>query len=147
MMAKVNAAIDELRYNSAIAALMEFAREVDREAAIGRGRRRDALALIQHLAPFAPHVAEELWERLGQSGSVHATRWPDVDPHLAAEQTVTIAIQINGRLRGSIEVPAGTSADELQAQALSLPRVHTLLDGRQPRKVIAVVDRVVNVVV
>jgi leucyl-tRNA synthetase len=145
-------AIDEdiaaLRYNTAISKLMEFARELDHESAAGRGRRFDAETLLLCLAPFAPHITEELWQRTGHDTSVHARGgWPEHDPELAARPEVEVAVQVNGKLRATMVVPAGTGADDLRQRALELPRIVALLDGGEPRKVIAVVDRVVNVVV
>jgi leucyl-tRNA synthetase len=137
-----------LHFNTAIAQLMEFAREVDQEAAKGRGRRVDAQTLLLCLAPFAPHITEELWQRTGHEGSVHSRGcWPVHDPALAARDEVEVAVQVNGKLRGTLAVPAGTGEDELRQRALELPRVVELLAGAEPRKVIAVVDRVVNLVV
>jgi leucyl-tRNA synthetase len=145
--AAVEAAIESLHYNTAIAALHELARDLDEEAREGTARRVDARTLVQLLAPFAPHVAEELWERLGEAGSVHRAPWPEHDPALAEEPRFTIAVQVNGKLRATFECPAGTSAAELERLALAQPRVVELLAGRPPRKVIAVPDRVVNLVV
>ena len=145
--AAVEAAIESLHYNSAIAALHELARAIDDEAREGRARRVDARTLVKLLAPFAPHITEEVWERLGETGSVHRAAWPDHDPALGAEPRVTIAVQVNGRLRATFECPAGTPAAELERLALAQPRIAELLAGRSPRKVVAVPDRIVSVVV
>ncbi|TMC49486.1 MAG: leucine--tRNA ligase [Chloroflexi bacterium] len=146
LIAGVQERYEQLRYNTAIALMMEFADALDEEAAAGTARRRDAETLMQLLAPLAPHITEELWERTGHRGSIHDGHWPEHDPELAAAAEVTIAVQINGKLRTTMRVPAGTPADELEQRALALPRITELLDGRQPRKVIVVVDRIVNVV-
>ena len=99
------------------------------------------------LAPFAPFVTEELWERTGHEGSVHERgTWPAYDAELAAPLRASVAITVNGKRRGELEVDAGTSEATLTALALAHPRVVELLDGRAPRKVIAVVDRIVNIV-
>jgi leucyl-tRNA synthetase len=145
--AAVETAILSLHYNTAIAALHELARGIDEEAREGRARRIDARTLVQLVAPFAPHIAEELWERLGESGSVHRAPWPEHDPALAEEPRVTIAVQVNGKLRATFECEAGTLAAELERLALAQPRVVELLAGRPPRKVVAVPDRIVNLVV
>jgi leucyl-tRNA synthetase len=137
-----------LHYNTAIAQLMEFAHHVDKEAAAGRGRRVDAETLLLCLAPFAPHITEELWQRTGHEDSIHTRGgWPAHDPTLAARREVEVAVQVNGKLRGTLTVPAGTPQDELRQRALELPRIVALLGEHEPRKVIAVVDRVVNLVV
>jgi leucyl-tRNA synthetase len=140
--------IAELRYNTAIAQLMEFARDLDHESTTGTGRRADAETLLKLLAPFAPFVTEELWERTRHVDSVHARgTWPSYDAELAVPLRVTVAITVNGKRRGELEVDAGTSEAGLTAQALAHPRVVELLDGRAPRKVFAVVDRIVNIVI
>jgi leucyl-tRNA synthetase len=147
LIAEVDGDIGELRYNTAIARLMEFGREFDHEAARGDGRRVDAETLLLCLAPFAPHITEELWQRTGHEGSVHARGgWPEHDPKLATALQVEVAVQVNGKLRTTMTVPAGTGEDELRGLALAQPRIAELVDGRQPRTVIAVVDRVVNIV-
>jgi leucyl-tRNA synthetase len=144
---RVDDDIAELNYNTALAFLMEFARDVDREASDGVARRVDAETLLLLLAPFAPFITEELWARMGHDGSVHARGgWPAYDTELAALQRVTIAVQINGKVRAQFEVEAGTTEADLEQLALEQPRVVELLGGKQPRKVIAVVDRIVNIV-
>jgi leucyl-tRNA synthetase len=140
--------IAALRYNTAIAHLMEFTRELDHEAAQGRGRRVDAETVLKCLAPFAPFITEELWERTDHDDSVHAVgSWPVHDEALTAVATATVAIQINGKLRDQMEVASGTSTQELMRLALARPRIVALLAGRPPKNVIAVADRVVNIVV
>ena len=140
--------IAELHFNTAISLLMEFARDLDHESRDGRGRRIDADTLLLCLAPFAPHITEELWQRTGHEESVHTRGgWPAHDPGLATALEVEIAVQVNGKLRATMAVPAGTGEEQLRERALALPRVMELLERRSPRKVIAVVDRVVNVVV
>ena len=140
--------IAQLHYNTAIASINTFAVELDQEAAAGAARSIDADTLLKLLAPFAPFISEELWERTGHDDSVHARgTWPAYDAELARPQRVTVAVTVNGKVRGQLEVDAGTASDELERQALTLPRVAALLDGNQPRKVVAVVDRIVNIVV
>ncbi|MGH7722892.1 MAG: leucine--tRNA ligase [Candidatus Dormibacteria bacterium] len=148
LIAGVDRDIAGLHFNTAIAQLMEFARDLYQEAADGRGRRLDAQTLLLCLAPFAPHITEELWQRAGHEGSVHDRGgWPEHDPALAARLEAEVAVQVNGKLRGTLTVAAGTGEEELRRRALELPRVVGILAGAEPRKVVAVVDRVVNVVV
>ena len=145
---RVDDDIAELGYNTAIAFLMEFARDVDQETQRGDGRRVDAETLLLLLAPFAPFITEELWQRMGHDGSVHETGgWPPYDPDLARVQRVTVAITVNGKVRDQLEVDAGTDQDQLRRLALAQPRIRDLLEGREPSKVVAVVDRIVNIVV
>ncbi|HKR99343.1 MAG TPA: leucine--tRNA ligase [Candidatus Dormibacteraeota bacterium] len=144
----VDADIAELRYNTAIAHLMEFARKLDHEAEAGTARTVDAQTLLRCLAPFAPFITEELWQRLGHDDSVHVQgSWPAHDDTLAAVDTVTVVIQVNGKVRDQLEVAAGTSEEELSRLALERPRIRELLGEQAPRKVIAKVDRVVSIVI
>jgi leucyl-tRNA synthetase len=145
--AAVETSIEQLHYNTAISALHELARGLDDDVRQGVGRRVDALTLVQLLAPFAPHITEELWQRLGQTGSVHRAPWPEHDAALAAPARVTIAVQVNGKLRATFTCEAGTSAEELGRLALAQPRVEEFLAGREVRKVIPVPDRLVNLVI
>jgi leucyl-tRNA synthetase len=147
LIAAVDERIAALAYNTAIAHLMTFARQLDREARHGCARRVDAVTLLKLLAPFAPHVTAELWERIGEPGSVHDATWPEHDPELAAATHVTVPVTVNGKRRARVEVPARTPPEELERRALALPRVAELLAGRTPRRVVVVPDRIVNLVV
>jgi leucyl-tRNA synthetase len=138
--------METLRFNTAIALLMSYADELSAEASRGEARRVDVETLLQLLAPLAPHLTEELWEHTGHTGSIHHSHWPEWDESLAAAQAVPISVQINGKPRATLEVPAGTHAEELERQARELPRIRELLDGKAVRKVIAVQDKVVNFV-
>ena len=147
LIARVDERIGQLQYNTAIAFLMEFTRDLDAEAAAGRGRRLDAETLLRLLAPFAPHLAEELWERTGHQGSIHDAGWPESDPALAAAIEVEVVIQLNGKRLASMALPAGLPREELETRALASPRVVERLAGRAPRRVVVVLDKIVNIVV
>jgi len=111
---------------------------------------REALeALVIMLAPFAPHVAEEMWDGLGHSGGLLAEgpRWPVADPGLAAREELEIPIQVNGKLRSRVIAAPGVSEDELRRSALADEKVRALIDGREVVKVIVVPERLVNVVI
>ena len=95
-------------------------------------------------APAAPHIAEELWQLTGHTGSVHQQAWPAWDPQLAHDEMIQIPVQVNGKLREVIEVPAGITPDDLQQAALELPRVQQHLEGRQVAKTIYVPGKVLN---
>src|SRR5580698_504016 len=123
--AKVDDDISELRYNTAISTLMEFARDLDHEGA--DARPSDVKILLQLLAPFAPYVTEELWEGIGGTGSIHDSSWPDHDVELAAAQQVTVALQVNGKVRDTLEVNAGTDEETLRKLALESPRIKAIL--------------------
>ena len=141
-------------FNTAIAAAMEMVNDLyhyaDAVPAAERPRTavREALEkLVLCLAPFAPHITEELWLVLGHDRSVHGEKWPAWDPALVRSEEVEVAIQINGKIRDKILVPAGTSEDGLREAALSSERVRPLLEGKNVVKVIVVPDRLVNIVV
>jgi leucyl-tRNA synthetase len=99
------------------------------------------------LAPFAPHLAEELWEQLGGSYSIHQQPWPQWEEALISGETITMVIQVNGKVRDRIQVPADIDEPAAQALALDSAAVQRHLDGRQPRRVIVVPGKLVNVVV
>jgi leucyl-tRNA synthetase len=136
------------QFHTPIAALFELVNEIyrvkDDPARVGEVRfaTETALSLIQ---PYAPHVAEELWQRLGHARLWEAP-WPEADLALVVEDVVEIAVQVNGKLRDRLQVPAGTDDDELVALALASERVQAHLRGGEPRRTIVVPDRLVNVV-
>jgi len=105
------------------------------------------LGLALLLAPFAPHLGEEMWARLGGPYSVHQQPWPRYDEGAAADETVTLVVQVNGKVRDKIEVPAAITDEEARVTALGSPQVARLLDGKQPAKVVYVPRKLVNIVV
>ena len=95
-----------------------------------------------------PHLGEELWQALRPGGTLLADEaWPRHDPALAAEETVTLAVQVNGKLRGTVDLPRDSAEEKAKEAALALPAVAKALDGKKPRKTIVVPNRIVNVVV
>jgi leucyl-tRNA synthetase len=98
------------------------------------------------LAPFAPYLAEEIWERLGSKDSIAYAPWPSFDPSIAAETLVTVVVQVNGKVRGKFEAEPGLPEAELTRRALAQESVQRHLEGRAPRKTIVVPDRLVNLV-
>jgi len=102
---------------------------------------------LRMMAPVTPHIAEELWTRLGEPYSVHNQTWPVVDEEAAAEEMVTLVVQVNGKLRDRIIVPVNINQADAQAAALSSEAVQRLLAGKLPRKVIVVPGKLVNIVV
>jgi leucyl-tRNA synthetase len=105
----------------------------------------DAVTLL--IAPFAPHFSEELWETLGSSTSIANAGWPLHDPEAIVATEITVVVQVNGKVRSKLTVPAGTSGKELEAAALADAKVREFTNGRQPKKVIVVPGKLVNVVV
>jgi leucyl-tRNA synthetase len=99
------------------------------------------------LSPFAPHLAEELWQRLGMDGEAAFQSWPSWDPNVAKAEEIEIVVQVNGKVRDRLTVPADITDEELERLALASQKVQAQLDGKQVRKVIVVPRKLVNVVV
>ncbi|HEX6239459.1 MAG TPA: class I tRNA ligase family protein, partial [Polyangiales bacterium] len=108
--------------------------------------QRQAEAFARTLAPFAPHLAEELWQRLGKTGFVSLAAWPEVDESLLHDDSVEIPVQIMGKVRHRIVVPAGADASTLEKLTLADPKVQELLAGKTVRKVVAVPGKMINLV-
>ncbi|HTW63617.1 MAG TPA: leucine--tRNA ligase, partial [Bryobacteraceae bacterium] len=136
-------------FNTSIAALMELLNDLyAAESNLSCAVRREASEKITlMLAPFVPYVAQDLWSELGHHGRVFRENWPAFDPELAKEDLAEIPVQVNGKLRGHIHAPFGTSNDELQRLALVNDKVKAFLEGKQIVKVVVVPDRLLNVVV
>jgi len=148
--------IEGLRFNRAVAQIYELANALGKfQQALESGYSAAQLAalddavtrLVQLVAPMMPHLAETCWAELGKPGLVSDAPWPIVDPAWLVDDSVVIAIQVNGKRRGEITVPKGAPADLVEKEALNLDAVARMLDGKAPRKVIIVPDRIVNVVV
>jgi leucyl-tRNA synthetase len=104
-------------------------------------------ALLKLLAPMAPYITEELWHRLGHEDSIHTQAWPTFDPKLATLDEVTMVVQVNGKVRDKLEVPAGITEEEMKARALSSAKVGAHLGGREPSKIIAKPPKLISLVV
>jgi leucyl-tRNA synthetase len=142
---KVTEDISSLNYNTAIAAMMEYLNVV-REGG-RRATRTEIEPLVPLVAPFAPHVAEELWQRLGHEMSLfEAPAWPAFDEERARAETVEVVVQVNGRLRARLAMPRGTPEHAAREAALADENVSRFLDGSTVRKVIFVTDRLINLV-
>src|SRR6266705_3118264 len=141
---KVTADTEALQYNTAIAAMMEYVNEL-REQGAGSSELLEPLVIM--LAPYAPHIAEELWEVLGNKESVLQARWPSYDERLASAGDVEIAVQVNGKLRSRLTVPRGMAEKDVLARVLADAAVKKFVDGQKVKKVIYVQDRLVNLVV
>ena len=135
--------VEAMRFNTAISKLMVFVRDVGRETPIARGA---ADAFVRLLAPFAPHIAEELWGKLGHRESIAYAPWPAADPAMLVAETITIAVQVNGKRRAEVLVPPEADDDAVRAAALANENVQRHLEGKTPRKVIVVKGRLVNIV-
>jgi leucyl-tRNA synthetase len=146
---KVTDDFRRLSFNTAIAALMEYVNELYKFKVQGFSNDvwRDALvALVQMVAPFAPHMADELWQQLGGEGLVQNATWPEWDEDLTVEDTITIAVQVNGKLRGEVSVGKDTDPEEIKAKALVHENVAKFVTS-EPKKVIYVPGRLVSIVI
>lgn len=146
---KVTDDIRRLSFNTAIAALMEFVNDLYKYKIDGYSDDvwKEALCtLVQMVEPFAPHMANELWQQLGQEGLVQDSRWPQWDEALTVDAVITIAVQVNGKLRGEIQVAKDADEDTIKAMALAHDNVSKFVPG-EPKKVIYVPGRLVSVVV
>lgn len=150
-MLKVTDDITHFRFNTAIAALMELNNLMIRQketALVAAPIWQEAgQKLVLMMAPIFPHISEELWQRLGNSESVHLQRWPQGDPDKAREDAITVVVQVNGKIRDKLIVAPGTTQNTLEQQALALEGVQKWMEGKQVRKVVVVPDKLVNVVV
>jgi len=135
--------IEELGFNTAISKLMVYARDIAKDAPFPR-EASEVFVLL--LAPFAPHLAEEIWQRLGHTRSLAYEPWPAADPADLVRDTLRIAVQVNGRRRDEIEVPVDADEDAIKTAALAAANVRKHLEGRTPKKVIVVPGRLVNIV-
>jgi len=141
--------LQNFRFNTAIAAVMAFRNVLKAapEAARTEIWQECLQGMLLMLAPIAPHITEELWQKIKPgSGSVHQQAWPEYEEALLAEEMVTLVVQVNGKVRDRLEMPAGTSKEETERLALAAPKVQSFLEGKQCRKVIVVPDRLVNIV-
>jgi len=146
---KVTEDFERFGFNTALAALMELTNHLYRvrERLVGSPAWEEALrSLILMLAPVAPHLAEELWERIGGPYSVHTQAWPTYDPELARTPEVTLVVQVDGRVRDRLTVPEDLPEAEARALALASERVRQHLDGRVVKDVVYVPGKVVNIV-
>ena len=138
--------IEALAFNKAVAKIYELANAIEKaKPSASRAEAIRAMALL--VAPMTPHLAEEAWAEMGEQGLIADAMWPPVDPALLVEDEVTIAVQVQGKLRDTLTVPKGTDKATLERLALAAPNVLRTLDGAAPKKVIVVPDRLVNLVV
>jgi leucyl-tRNA synthetase len=144
----------EFHFNTAIAALMELVNEMyDYSSENFNGTRQGPVlrfaidSLILLISPFAPHFSEELWESLGNKESIANASWPQHDPEALVASEITVVVQVNGKVRSKLTLPAGASDKDIEAAALADPKVKEFTNGKSPKKVIVVQGKLVNVVV
>ncbi len=143
--AACGADIEALSFNKAVARIYELTAAIEKSAP--SASRSEAIhSLLLLVSPMMPHLAEEVWFRMGQAGLIAQARWPEVDPALLVDDEVTIAVQHKGKLRDTLTAAKGLPKDQLEALALASEKVQRSLDGAEVRKVIVVPDRLVNIV-
>jgi len=140
---KVTEDIQNFAFNTAVSSLMICLNEFEKSAV----SIDDFKSFLQLLAPFAPHVTEELWSRLGESKSIHLSDWPTYNPKLLIEDEVTIGVQINGKVRAELTVAADATKDSIESAALAIPRIQEYLAGKTVIKVIVIHGKVINIVI
>ena len=139
--------LNGLRFNRAVAQIYTLANALNATAAVNGAVKREALeAMVLLTGPMMPHLAETCWEALGHKTLVAMARWPMADKRLVTSDTITIAVQVNGKRRGEIEIPREAEEDLVKSSALALDAVQRALEGKPPRRVIVVPGRIVNVV-
>ncbi len=137
--------INGLQFNKAVARLYSLCSAIEK-APPSADREQAIRTLLLLVSPMVPHVAEEAWATAGNDGLIADAAWPEVDPALLVDDEVTIAVQVNGKLRDTLVFPKGAPKDEVEAAALASDKIVRLLEGKPPRKVIVVPDRLVNIV-
>lgn len=143
---KVTEDIEKIKFNTAIAGLMEWLNRLSKKNQVSKEEYKVFLKL---LAPFAPHMAEELWEMMGESFSVHLQEWPQVDQSSLMEENINIAVQINGKVRDTISVLASMSGDQAQVEAVAMKseKIKKYLGSSQPKKVVYVKGKILSLVI
>jgi leucyl-tRNA synthetase len=145
--------IERFRFNRAVARIYELSNAISSAATNGTQDEsgpalRECLEiLVRLIGPMMPHLAEELWQHLGHEGMLVDQPWPEADSGLTIENSVTVAVQVNGKLRGTIDLARDAAEDVAEKAALAEPGVQRAMAGKPPRKVIVVKNRIVNVVV
>jgi leucyl-tRNA synthetase len=143
--AAVGEALDGLQFNKAVAQLYELVSAIEK-ARPSQSRASAIRSLVKLVSPMAPHLAEESWAALGGEGLVAMAAWPTFNTAMLVDDQVTLAVQVNGKLRDTLTVARGLGREEAEALALASDKVRRQLDGSVPRKVIVVPDRLVNIV-
>jgi leucyl-tRNA synthetase len=143
--------IADLRFNTAVSELMKLSDSI-RKFVAASGTDSPALheaahVFVQLLSPLAPHIADELWERFGYSEFLYNAKWPTSDPQVAQEEEITLVVQVNGKLRDKLTLPANTDAKACELAALSSDKVKELTEGKPVKKVVVIPGKLVNIVV
>ncbi|MFC1594855.1 leucine--tRNA ligase [Patescibacteria group bacterium] len=146
---KVTEDVEEFKFNTAISQLMIFSNLMDKSSSTGKAEFVSDIyrTFLILLSPFAPYITEEIWHNLGNKESIHQEPWPKYDSKLVEDDVFQLVIQVDGKLRDSIEVPMGISQKDAEKQALASKNVQKYLNGKKPKKVIFVPKRLINIVI
>ncbi|MDD5590037.1 MAG: class I tRNA ligase family protein, partial [Candidatus Portnoybacteria bacterium] len=140
---KVGDDLENLKFNTAISAMMVFLNEMEKNQI----SKKDFEKFLVILSPFAPHISEELWEKLGHKESIFVQEWPQFDPELIKEENIELIVQVNGKLRDKIQVSTGISEEDAKKAALESEKVKAFLEDKEPKKVIFVKGKLINIVI
>ncbi|PIR73071.1 MAG: leucine--tRNA ligase, partial [Candidatus Nealsonbacteria bacterium CG10_big_fil_rev_8_21_14_0_10_36_23] len=141
---KIDEDLENTKFNTAVSALMILVNEMEKEQAIPITYYQSLLIL---LSPFAPHITEELWHQLGHEDSIHNQVWPKYDSKLVKEETITLIVQINGKVRDKIEVEADISEEKAKKLTLEREKVKKWIEGKETKKIVFVPGKLINIVV
>jgi len=141
---KIGRDIEAFKFNTAVSQMMILLNAIEKEGKIGK---EQWLTLLRVIAPFAPHITEELWERSGETSSIHLALWPAYDESILIASECEVVVQVAGRKRGSVVLPSEASEADTLTEALKLPAVVAALGGKEPKRVIYVAGKIINLVV
>ncbi len=141
---KVTEDIQNFSFNTAVSAMMILVNEMEKSESVGS---KDFAAFLQLLAPFAPHIADELWSMMGEKESIHISGWPKYDPKLVVDNEITLGVQVNGKVRGEITIAADAASDDVKNMVMQMPDVTKWFDGKEIRKFIYVPGKIISIVV
>jgi leucyl-tRNA synthetase len=139
---RVTADLERMQFNTAVAAMMEYVNALTADGAT----REDLLTLVRLVGPYAPHLGDEAWEKLGQSGFLIQASWPTFDEALTQDALVTLGVQVDGKVRGSVEIARDASEGEARSAALGVANVAKHLEGRAIKKFIYKPGRIIGIV-
>ena len=142
--------MEAFQFNTVVSGLMELLNDLGKAKAAGAMGSKEwdeaADIYLRLMAPVAPHITEEIWEQLGKPYSIHTQLWPEADEAAAKDDVVTYVVQVNGKLRDRVDLPASVSDEDAKAEVLARPAVIAALEGKEPKKVIIVPKKLINIV-
>ena len=146
--------LERFNFNTAISAMMELVNLMYKYDEDVKNDNKNPLLiyevskkLLLLISPIAPFIAEELWSRMGEKGSIHRQAWPEFDPEIAKEELVTVIFQVNGKLRDKAEVGAGLPKEEIEKMAMNSEKIRKFIENREVIKIISVPGKLVNIVI